>query len=81
MTGDVENLVLEHLRALRSDNADIRQTLKDHGVRLTEIAGSVAGLRRDQALDAEASAHLAARVDRLRDEVDRIKQRLELRDN
>ena len=80
MTADFENLLLEHLRAMRTDISDIRRTQQEHGVRLTEIAGSVAGLRRDQALDAEVSAHLAARVDRLRDEVDRIKRRLELTD-
>ena len=80
MTADVENLLLEHMRALRADISDIRRTQQEHSVRLTEIAGSVAGLRRDQALDAEASAHLAARVDRLRDDVERIKRRLELTD-
>jgi hypothetical protein len=78
MTADAENLVLEHLRVIRSDINDVRQTQKEHGIRLTEIAGSVAGLRRDQALDAEAAAHLTARFDRLRDEVDRIKRRLDL---
>ena len=81
MIGDVENLVLEHLRSLRADMADVRETLKEHGIRLTEIAGSVAGSRRDQALDAEASAHLAARVDRLREKVERIERRLDLTDN
>jgi hypothetical protein len=81
MTADVENLVLDHLRALRADVTDMRQTLKEHGIRLTEIAGSVAGLRRDQALDAEANAHLAARFDRLREDVDRIKRRLDLTDS
>jgi hypothetical protein len=80
VTADVENLLLEHLRAIRTDVSDICRTQQEHGVRLTEIAGFVAGLRRDQALDAEASAHLAARVDRLRNDVDRIKRRLELTD-
>jgi hypothetical protein len=75
-----ENLVLEHLRAIRSDLARQRDVLGEHGVRLTEIAASVAGLRRDQALDAEAGAHLAARIDRLRDDVERIKRRLDLTD-
>jgi len=80
MTGEVENLMLEHLRAIRATLARHGEVLNEHGLRLTEIAASVAGLRRDQALDAEASAHLAARVDRLRDEVERIKRRLELTD-
>lgn len=77
---DTENLVLDMLRAMRSDMASIRETQREHGVRLAEIAGAVAGLRRDTAGDAEVSAHLAARVDRLRDEIDRIKRRLEIVD-
>ncbi len=81
MTADVENLVLEQLRAIRAEQSRHGALMTEHGIRLTEIAGSVAGIRRDQALDAEASAHLAARVDRLRDEIERIKRRLELNDS
>jgi predicted trehalose synthase len=75
-----DNLVLEHLGAIRSDLASQRSLLGEHGVRLTEIAASVAGPRRDQAMDAETGAHLAARLDRLRDEIDMIKRRLDLRE-
>lgn len=77
---DVENLVLDMLRAIRGDVAAIRDTQREHGVRLAELGSAVAGLRRDNAGDAEVTAHLAARVDRLRDEIDRIKQRLEIAD-
>lgn len=78
MTADVENLVLEQLRAIRSTLDSHGRMFTEQGMRLTEIAGSIAGLRRDQALDAEANAHLAARLDRLRDDVERIKRRLDL---
>jgi hypothetical protein len=80
MADEPDNLVLNMLRAIRADLASQREILTEHGVRLTEIAATTAGLRRDQALDAEAAAHLAARVDRLRDEVERIKRRLDLSD-
>jgi hypothetical protein len=73
-----DNLVLELLRGIRSDLSGQGDLLREHGIRLTEIASAVAGLRRDQAFDAETSAHLAARVDKLRDDVDRIKRRLDL---
>lgn len=79
MTGEAENLVLEHLRAIRATLADHGHLLQQHSVRFTELAAA-AGLRRDQALDAEAGAHLAARVDRLRDDVERIKRRLDIVD-
>jgi hypothetical protein len=75
-----DDLVLEHLRAIRSDLARQRDVLGEHTVRLNEIAVAVAGPRRDQALDAEAGAHLAARIDRLRDGVERIKRGLDLTD-
>jgi hypothetical protein len=41
---------------------------------------ATAGLRREQAGDAENVAYLGARVDRLGEEIDRIKRRLELID-
>ena len=75
-----DNLLLEHLCAIRADLASQREVLGEHGMRLTEIAAAVAGLRRDQALDAEAGAHLATRIDKLRADVDRIQRRLDLSD-
>lgn len=80
MSEEPENLVLTYLRALRADNAEIKETLREHGYRLTRIEGSVAGLRREQAGDAESVAHLEARLDGLRDDVNRIKRRLDLVD-
>jgi hypothetical protein len=80
MTENVENLVLEHLRALRADISDVRRTQKEHTTRLGEIAGSVAAVRRDQAHDGEVAAHLAVRIDPLDEEIQRIKRRLELTD-
>ena len=68
------------LRAIRADVSAVRETQREHGVRLTELASGLAGLRRDTAGDAEISAHLAARADRLRDEIDRIKRGLEIAD-
>ncbi|HEX8444217.1 MAG TPA: hypothetical protein VF631_11285 [Allosphingosinicella sp.] len=47
------NLVLEHLRAIRVDLAAVREVQGEHGLRLTELAVGIAGLRRDQAHDAE----------------------------
>ena len=74
------NLVLEHLRGIRTDLTAVREVQGEHSLRLTELAIGIAGLRRDQAHDAEVGAHLAARIDRMQDEIDRIKRRLELSD-
>jgi hypothetical protein len=73
---EAANLILEILRELGS----VRDVQREHGLRLTEIAGSLAGMRRDQAGDAEIGAHLAARVDSRHDEIDRLKRRLDLAD-
>lgn len=77
---DIDNLVLELLRTIRSDVASIRDIQREHGVRLAELGTAMAGLRRDTAGDAEVTAHLAVRSDRVCDEMDRIKRRLEIVD-
>lgn len=74
------NLILEMLRDIRAELGEVRATLRNHTLRLGELALGLSAVRRDQANDAEVSAHLAIRVDRLRDDVDRIKRRLELVD-
>lgn len=80
MAEEPMNLVLEHLRAIRGDVHEIKQVQQQQGERLIRMELSLASLRRDQASDAEGVAILGARVDRLRDEIDRIKRRLELID-
>lgn len=74
-------MVLEHLRAIRSDVADVKATQEEHGLRLTRIEQGLAGLRREQAYDAETAAHHSSRIDRLVQRIDRIEKRLELTDN
>jgi hypothetical protein len=74
------NLVLEHLRAIRADLTEMRDMQREHGLRLTRIETAVVGLRRDQAADAETVVHFETRLDRLRDDVERIKRRLDIQD-
>ena len=80
MSDDPTDLVLEPLRAIRSDLSDVRETLREHGHRVNRIELGLAGLRRDQALDAEQSAHVEARLDRLGERIGRIEERLDLKD-
>ena len=37
MADEPENLVLTYLRALRADNAETKEALREHGHRLTRI--------------------------------------------
>jgi hypothetical protein len=64
MAEDVNNLVLEHLRAIRSDLRDMRDTMAEHGQRLTRMEIGLAGLR----------------LDRLVEQVRRSEHRLDLAD-
>lgn len=48
MAADVNNLVLEHLRAIRVDLRGMRDTMQEQGQRLISMEIGLAGLRRDQ---------------------------------
>lgn len=72
-----DNLVLEHLRAIRQDIKAIRDTQDEHGYRLNRIEQAIAGMRRDQAGDAENVAHHSVRLDQLMSRIERIEHRLE----
>ena len=79
MTGSVTNeLLLEHMKALRAELACVREDMRELRNRQTETHAAVLALRRDQTQDAEIGASLAARVDRLHDRIERIERRLEL---
>lgn len=80
MTQDTENLILEHLRAIRTDVSETRTDVRDIKLRRNDMATSIAALRRDQAGDAGVAAHLQIQIDRLSDKVDRINRRLDIVD-
>jgi len=44
MTADIENLVLEHLRAIRADIADLKNRMTGVEVQLSALGQQVAGL-------------------------------------
>lgn len=50
MTENVENLVLEHLRAIRTDVSGIKDDVREIKHRLTSLEGAVAGIKRDHTL-------------------------------
>ena len=80
MDENVENLVLQHLRAIRADMADMRQTLDEHTNRFALIDATLIGMKRDIVNLAETDANLSARLDRIGQDITRIKRRLELAD-
>ena len=81
MTETVDNLVLEHLRAIRADVASIKDDVREVKHRLTSLEGAVAGLKRDQAPSYPDAADQHARYDRLAERLERVEHRLDLRDS
>jgi hypothetical protein len=53
MTDNVENLILEHLWAIRADIGGIKDDVREIKQRLTSLEAAVAGLRRDNPRKAE----------------------------
>lgn len=83
MTENVDNLVLEHLRALRSDVQTLRTEMhsefKDVKYRLSSLELAMSGVKRDQAESLGDYARQQIGIDNLVERIQRIEQRLELR--
>jgi hypothetical protein len=78
MAENVENLMLEHLKRFQASLDRIERDLREMKVRQSDTHSAVIGLRRDQANDAEISAHLQVQLDSVRDRLERIERRLDL---
>ena len=75
-----ENLILEHLRALRAEIASVKEDTRELKARLVIVESGIASLRRDAGDHAAAVADQHQRYDRINDRLDRIKKRLDLQD-
>ena len=73
MNADVENLVLEQLRAIRGKVDKIDNDLGDLRQRVSSIEQHLAGVQRDV-------ANIHERLDRQGERLDRIERRLDLTD-
>lgn len=80
MSTDADNLVLQHLRAIRADITDIREGQREILARVSNLEATVAGMRRDLANSYADIVTMNARLDRLSDRIGRIERRLQLSD-
>lgn len=80
MTENVENLVLEHLRALREGQARIEHKIDGLTLRVGSLEGQVALLHKSVAFIHDDIAGLNQRFDHLIVRVERIERRLDLAD-
>ena len=79
---NIDNLIIEHLKALRSDVASLRSEMQsefqDLKARLNHLESSNASVRRDQALTEDEAARQQLSLDRLVQRIQRIEKRLEI---
>ena len=76
-----ENLILEHLRAMRADVAGIREDVQEIKQRLSGLEAGVGGLKRDMGDLYTENASQHVRYDRLASRIEKIERRLELTSN
>ncbi len=65
MANEIENLVLEHLRAIRADINEIK-------LKVDELAGSYSGLLKIAASQGDAIVRLDRRVERIEKRLDLV---------
>jgi len=75
-----DNLVLEILRSVRADLQALHDDNRDLKARVNEVYSAVLSLRRDQASDADTVHSVQITVDDLKDRIERIERRLDLRE-
>ena len=78
---NVENLILEHLRAMRADVAGIREDMQEVKQRLSGLEAGVGGLKRDMGDLYTENASQHVRYDRLASRIEKIERRLEITSN
>ncbi len=78
MNENVEHLILEHLRAMRGDIAEMREDSREVKSRLVSLETAVSTLRRELADLYGDVVGQHSRFDRLLDRLERLEKRLEL---
>ncbi|MBK4734562.1 hypothetical protein [Noviherbaspirillum pedocola] len=73
-----DNLILEHLKAMRAALADVRSDISDMRQRMVSIDNSVVDLRRSHLHLHEDAALQQIAMEKLAERVQRIERRLEL---
>ncbi len=80
MPDEPDNLVLELVRAMRTDITAMRHAQVEHGTRLARIEINIAMIRRDVGNDAVDAAQEHQRLDGLTARIETLERRLELHD-
>ena len=81
MSDNIDNLVLEHLRHIRGRVDLIADDMKEVKHRLSTLESSLSLVRREIIVGDETGARQQVSIDRIMDRLERIENRLELRNN
>ena len=65
MADDPQNLILDHLRAIRSDLAAVKGAQEDHARQLIQIREDINRLRGDDLRRESVQLHMDQRLDRI----------------
>ena len=65
MNNGLDNIILEHLRALRADVGDVKNDMRDVKARVASIESYIATLHTDQARTSVKLDDIVQRVERL----------------
>ena len=75
---NVDNLIIEHLRAMRADIGAIRDDMREVKTRLTHVESGIASLKRDSAHQYDETASSNVRYDRLAERLEQLEKRMNL---
>ncbi len=78
MIGNIENLILEHLKTIQAEQAAARERDAEVLARLSSIENGLARISRDEALTYTELVQDRHVVDKLKERIERIERRLEL---
>ena len=75
---NVEHIIIEHLRAIRTDIGLIKEDVREVKTRITHVEAGIASLKRDSAHQYDETAAANAKFDRITERIEKIEKRLEL---
>ncbi len=78
MMENVDSIILEHLRAIRSDIGSVKEDVRDMKSRLSNLEAGQATMLQHLGHQASVSAQQHVSYDRIIERVERIEKRLEL---
>jgi outer membrane murein-binding lipoprotein Lpp len=78
MSDNVENLVLEHLRHIRSRVDQIADDMSDLKHRMSSLESAMVSVKHEVAYGDETDARQQVTIDKIIDRIQRIERRLEI---